>query len=709
MVNGPLDKFDRYVQKSSNKKPGCRQWELSYHSSGAFGTGHCNGYAASSIMTCEPISSVTTHGITFTVGDLKGLLAAVYWWCPSKLQVVRKPDQAHHFHMILLQYIHDLGQAIVMDTDPAPRPAIPWNHPAYKFEMNYDQDPQDPSKIIVNCKVWVVDYSANSNYIGTIDSVKNYKYWIKGNFNLPSGGGWISSDRPDFIWIPEYPNPYAKFSDPKHPEYPNPILRYFHTHVEPLSKCPRVLVMAGSNRPKTILDRYPHINPLILEGLVILSPAGGTTEPRIAASWDVLDDGLTHIFSIREGVTFHNGTPLTAEDVAFSYQLRLSGEIDLPESEELRELVEDVQVEDSYTVIFRLRHSMENFAAVHGGYWILPKHVLEEVGLEAFAVHPIGSGPFAFESERVDHYQTLASFPEYYMDAPKLDRITFLEVPDVDRRLELLEEGIADIALFDYSLELERRARELEFVYTHALPAHEPSKLEVQTVRVQGRIPDEFDAGRNAANWDLDLNVETQGPTPRGPAGLLRRRQTRRVPTTYNVAPDAHFPEWREGMWWQIQVQQRTQAAKVPMSIWTAPFRLFFEILGEEIVEDKPCYYIRVTYPDRPRSADYQFADIWISKEERILIKTTLHVGDRATSTNYDFLTEILENLPLGIDPQGIARTLLDPRWQGDRLELRALETHTDSGGSCLNSLDAPFPLRVDEPDLIIELQDWGG
>jgi hypothetical protein len=710
MTNGPLDKFDQYVQKASNKNPGSKKWELANHVPSSLswgpGAGHCNGYAASSIVTCEPASPVTVHGTTFTVGDLKGLLAEVYWWCPAKLQVVRMSNQAHHFHMILLQRIHDLGQAIVVDTDPMPQPAIPWNHPAYKFEMTYDQDAQDPSKTNVKCKLWVVDYSSNPNYVGTKDHTEDYEYWIKGNFNLPSQGGWISSNRPEFVWIPEYPNPSAKFQDPK---APNPILRYFYTHVEPLSKCPRVLVMAGMNRPKTVLDRYPHINPLIFESLVALGPTGGTIDPRIAASWEVLDNGLTHVVSIREGVTFHDGLPLTAEDVVFSYQLRMYEDLEFPEGQELRELIEDVQAVDASTVAFQLSRPMEDFAATHGRYWVVPQHVVEEAGLEEFAAQPVGCGPFAFESCQLDHYLSVVSFPEYYMGPPKLARITFLEVPDVDRRLELVQEGKVDIALFDYSLELERKAQELEFGRTHAFPARRPSWIDVQTMRVQGRVPDEFEEGRNAADWDLDHSVETQGPVPRGPAGPLRRRQTRRMPTSGTVTPAARFPEWREGMWWQIQVHQRTQAAMVTTPVWTAPFRLFFEILGEEVVDDRLCYRIRVTYPDRPRGADYQFADLWVSKEERVPVETTLHVGDRATCTGYDLLAEILEAVSLSAPPEGMGRSLLDPRWEGKRVELRAFETRTSAVGSRLTSLDAPFPVRVDEPDLIVELLDWGG
>lgn len=555
----------------------------------------------------------------------------------------------------------------------------------------------------------VVNYSSNPDYIGTKDYIENYEYWIKGNFDLPSQGGWISINRPEFVWIPEYPNPNASFPKSLYPKGPNPILKYFYTHVEPLSKCPQVLVMAGINRPKTILDRYPRINPMIFESLVTLSPTGGAIEPRMAASWEVLDGGLTHIFSIREGVTFHDGTPSTAEDIVFSYQLRMEKDLKFPESEELRELIANVEAVDTRTVAFQLRRPMENFAAAHGRYWIVPQHVVEEVGLEEFAAHPIGCGPFAFESYQEDHYLTLVSFPEYFIGPPKLARITFLEVPDVDQRLALLQEGKVDIAHFDYSLELERKAQEMEFVRTHALPAREPSRIDVQTIRVQGRVPDEFEEGRNAADWDLDHSVETQGPVPRGPAGPLRRRQTRRMPSSGTITSGARFPEWREGMWWQIQVHQRTQAAKVSAPVWTAPFRLFFEILGEEAVDDRPCYRVRVTYPDRPRGADYQFADVWFSEEERIPVKTILRVGDRTTSTKYDLLVEILEAISLSVPPEGMERNLMDPRWAGDRVELRAFETRTSAGGSLLTSIDAPFPVRVDEPELIVELQDWGG
>jgi hypothetical protein len=168
------------------------------------------------------------------------------------------------------------------------------------------------------------------------------------------------------------------------------------------------------------------------------------------------------------------------------------------------------------------------------------------------------------------------------------------------------------------------------------------------------------------------------------------------------------YPAWGKGTWWQIQVRQRAIAATESEAGWTQPFRLSFEIIGEEVVEDRPCYRVQVTYPDRPRGAEYQYADIWVTKDKRSMLKGVLQIGDRSIPMRHHFLTELLKATHMDLDTEVEFRSPLDPRWPDRKMELQAFEGRTPDGGSLVSSLAAPFPLRIEEPTYIVELTNWG-
>jgi hypothetical protein len=168
------------------------------------------------------------------------------------------------------------------------------------------------------------------------------------------------------------------------------------------------------------------------------------------------------------------------------------------------------------------------------------------------------------------------------------------------------------------------------------------------------------------------------------------------------------YPRWGKGTWWQIQVRQRAIAASESEAGWTQPFRLSFEVIGEEAIEDQPCYRIRVTYPDRPPGAEYQYADIWVTRDKRTMLKGSLHIGDRSIPMRHHFLTELMKAAHLEVNTDGELRSRLDPRWPDQKVELRAFEASSPYGGNRVSSLAQPFPLRIEEPTYIAELMNWG-
>ena len=143
------------------------------------------------------------------------------------------------------------------------------------------------------------------------------------------------------------------------------------------------------------------ITALIFEGLTATN-AYGEIVPRLAESWQVTDDGLQVIVSLRQDVLWHDGVPFTAADVLFTMQL-LSAP-DFPGAAELREFWRTVEVEqlDAHTVRFRLTQPLASFPdQLRIG--IVPEHVLRGVTGETLAQHPfnldpIGTGPYQFEA-----------------------------------------------------------------------------------------------------------------------------------------------------------------------------------------------------------------------------------------------------------------------------------------------------------------------
>lgn len=143
------------------------------------------------------------------------------------------------------------------------------------------------------------------------------------------------------------------------------------------------------------------ITALIFEGLTTTN-AYGEIVPRLAASWQVSDDGLQVIVSLRRDVLWHDGVPFTAADVLFT--TRLLSAPDFPGAADLREFWRTVEVEqlDDHTVRFRLTQPLASFPdQLRIG--IVPEHVLRGVTGETLAQHPfnldpIGTGPYQFEA-----------------------------------------------------------------------------------------------------------------------------------------------------------------------------------------------------------------------------------------------------------------------------------------------------------------------
>src|SRR5438093_2388597 len=124
---------------------------------------------------------------------------------------------------------------------------------------------------------------------------------------------------------------------------------------------------------------------------------GNAMAPSLAESWSVSKDGLVYEFVLRSGARFHNGEPVTAEDVKFSFD-RYRGAA----ARTLKERVAAVEVVDPARVRFRLKQPWPDFLTFYttatGAGWIVPKKYVEKVGEDGFKKAPVGAGPYKFVS-----------------------------------------------------------------------------------------------------------------------------------------------------------------------------------------------------------------------------------------------------------------------------------------------------------------------
>ena len=168
--------------------------------------------------------------------------------------------------------------------------------------------------------------------------------------------------------------------------------------------------------------------------------------PSLAESWSASRDGLTYDFVLRRGVKFHNGDPLTAEDVKFSFGRYKGAGAAL-----LRARVAAVEVIDAHRVRFRLKQPWPDFMTFYatpatGAAWIVPKRYLERVGDDGFKRAPVGAGPYRFVSFAPGVELVLEAFDQYWRKPPSVKRLVFKAVPDESTRLAMLKRGEADIA-----------------------------------------------------------------------------------------------------------------------------------------------------------------------------------------------------------------------------------------------------------------------
>jgi len=173
---------------------------------------------------------------------------------------------------------------------------------------------------------------------------------------------------------------------------------------------------------------------------------GNPMAPSLAESWSVSPDGFGYDFVLRQGVKFHNGDPLTAEDVKFSIE-RYRGAASGP----FKARIASVDVLDPHRVRIRFKQPWPDFMTFYGTMatgagWIVPKKYVERVGDDGFKKAPVGAGPYKFVSFTPGVELVLEANEQYWRKTPSVKRLVFKSIPDESTRLAMLKRGEADIA-----------------------------------------------------------------------------------------------------------------------------------------------------------------------------------------------------------------------------------------------------------------------
>ena len=183
-----------------------------------------------------------------------------------------------------------------------------------------------------------------------------------------------------------------------------------------------------------------------LHDAVVKPLPGQPMAPSLAESWSMSKDGLAYEFVLRKGVKFHNGEPVTAEDVKFSLERYRGGG-----AATLKARVAGVDVVDAQRVRIRLKQPWPDFMTFYGtpatgAAWVVPKKYVEKVGDDGFKRAPIGAGPYRFVSFNPGVELVLEANEQYWRKPPAVKRLIFRSVPDDTTRLAMLKRGEADIA-----------------------------------------------------------------------------------------------------------------------------------------------------------------------------------------------------------------------------------------------------------------------
>jgi peptide/nickel transport system substrate-binding protein len=257
--------------------------------------------------------------------------------------------------------------------------------------------------------------------------------------------------------------------------------------------------------------------------LVENSPKDSSPVPGLADSWETSEDGLTWTFHLNKDARWHDGKPVTSEDVAYTYQRILDEEQGLY-IDAVRQ-IESIETPDKHTVVFKTGEPSVQMLNTY--VYILPKHIWEDVPADetkSFKNEPvIGSGPFQAMEWKEGQFARLEANPDYFRGAPKIDEVIFQFYDNDDTMVQALKNGDVDY-IHQMPINLFRSLENQDGIETNSAPDPGTTHLGFNLYEPTPEAIEEFDAPktstgnpalldplvREAINWSIDEKVLTE-------------------------------------------------------------------------------------------------------------------------------------------------------------------------------------------------------
>ena len=257
--------------------------------------------------------------------------------------------------------------------------------------------------------------------------------------------------------------------------------------------------------------------------LVEFSPKDTSPAPGLAESWETSDDGLTWTFHLNKEAKWHDGEPVTSEDVAYTFNRILDEEQGL--YIDYAKQIQEIRTPDEHTVIFETKDPSVQMLSML--VYILPEHIWKDVPADetkTFKNTPaVGSGPFQAVEWKEGQSVRLEANPDYFKGAPHIDEIIFQLYDNDDTMVQALKNGEVDY-IQGIPINLFKSLENQEGIETNSAPdpgftelgfnLYEPSPEAIEEFGAPKKStgnPALLDPGvREAINWAIDEEALTQ-------------------------------------------------------------------------------------------------------------------------------------------------------------------------------------------------------
>lgn len=173
----------------------------------------------------------------------------------------------------------------------------------------------------------------------------------------------------------------------------------------------------------------------------------GSYKLTLADSYDVAKDGKTWTFKIKQGIKFHDGQPMTAKDIAFTYNFYKT-HTDFPYLSAYGASFASIEAPDDSTVVIKLTEPVPNMEYLLVFQYILPQHIWSKYDTDKAAefenLEMVGTGPFKMVEYKQNEFVHLAANKDYFGGAPKVDEVVFQTFANADALVQALTTGQVD-------------------------------------------------------------------------------------------------------------------------------------------------------------------------------------------------------------------------------------------------------------------------